>query len=1411
MLSNNKLAFQVPAPLCRLVSPSRAQTGLPRAATTYSFRVKKSFYNAIVFTPPCTNCNYFLETLKWYLSAVNPGQTSPTIKLSLWRVALDTSTGPPSPIASPLTDGVLAILDSRSVSYVLPLTATLKSTPLGLTGSVGATAETHALIIEADVDDFSWYSTYECDPQTPSNDDDPTGIANALSLQYRPVASQVAGVAWTIEAGVPSGVQCWPSFELTGINDCDNVEPPVQPPLICIRDGPVEELLDNTNDFTGNGLIGQFETVHAHQYKAIVFTPPCTNCKYEIDQLQWALSAANNGNNNQPTITIQLWKVALDSNGEIYADLSQGRLSIVASTTVTYSDLPFNTAPVKKTVPLNFVASVGSTTETHALVITTDTNFRWHDWVACPQPGNQPSKDDPLGKATALSLQWRPTTGSANSQATWHIIAHVPSSATECWPGFRLTGIPDCDFVFPGPGEPGGPCPAVEFEPSSLFMDNTDEWALQPLSDVYVRVEANSLTALVFSAPCFNCLFEVSEFDWAIARDSRTGGAATVTLQLWRVRTNANGVLSADLAFIEVLESVTFTYDSLSVGNPSRKSISVVFTAQAGNGVGGNPDQFALVLQTTATLRWYGVTPCPSSNRSADDPSGLAPALTLQQRPLTGNSNGGPSWTVIARRDSDSCWPGVLVRGYDDCNRRRRPPTPTPAPSACPTQRPQVELPPPPFCSSVVLSNLQPGSCFPQVPNSQDGFVLCDRQRVAVDFWAITPLSLTRLTVFLQATPPSSVSVTTSAVVTFDISLVRVQRSSASVSSNGGIRLLSGSGNTFDSSWQVLGSLQTGPVTVAVTPTRVELDLSGLNAPADCDASHEELLLVLTAYIHYGPSNVPGQLLWLTSRLPSNSTPTGPGGRGSAFLMTPSCVTQGYARRLAADSTGSADNGANARALWANDNAPCFNASWTSVGVFPGMRLEGAFPCVVVPRGSDPDSNAQCMRRNQGSSNSNGNSSSHRELLGNDATDSNGFLARTTAGAAAGSVAAIGSGRVLAGGSQANTCVLAPVRWDGSSHPCVAADSSAGGRFVASECANGLTDVLFIFPAPCASCALNLRLVTIAMQAECAAALTLTVELGLWSPHRQASGAFLGTDFSASALGPAAVSISTTLPPHMRMVPLALDSNNGAPLHLAIPPLPLDGSLTVQYVALRLRGNACFRVGSGLRPGDVASAWSPAVGVTPGVITPVSLLQRDASGGSWVANAAGIVPNIFLPAWSVEPWCPPGTAVQLGVATGGAAGGTTSSSSSSSSTSTTGSQGTPGSSTSNSQGGSQMSPNSDGSAAAPAEADGGTATGLAARIGDGGIAGIVVGVLAGVALVGAAVYFVVTRVVGGGAAAAAAGSAGAAGAVAGTGAASSAAGAGAGAGASAAAGSGAGTAAKPSVAAQDAMRTVRSP
>lgn len=1388
------------------------QTGLPRLPTTYTFRIKKSFYNAIVFTPPCTSCTYELDTLKWYISAVNPGQTSPTIKLSLWRVALDTSVGPPSPIDSPLTDGVLAILDSRTVSYVLPLTPTLTNTPLNLVGTVGPNVETHALIIEADVDDFSWYSTYECDPQSPSDEDDPTGIADALSLQYRPVASSGAGVAWTIEAGVPSGVGCWPSFELTGINDCNSTQPPVEPPIICIRSGPVEELLDNTNDFTGNGLIGEFETVHSHQYKAIVFTPPCTNCKYEIDTLQWALSAANNGNNNQPTITVQLWKVALDSNGEIYADLDQGRLAVIASTTVTYNDLPFNTAPVKKTLPLNFVASVGGATETHALVITTNRNFRWHDWTACPQPANMPSKDDPIGKATALSLQWRPTTGSANSQATWHIIAHDPSTADECWPGFRLTGVPDCDFVLPGPGEPGGPCPAVAFEPSSIFMDNTEEWSLQPRNDVYVKVEANSLTALVFSAPCFNCLFEVSEFDWAISRDNRNAGSATVTLQLWRVRTNVNGQLSNSLAFVEVLDSITFTYDSLSVGNPSIKAIPVAFVAQAGNGNDGEKDTFALVLQTTTTLRWYGVLPCPTDNRTADDPVGLAPALTLQQRPLTGSaSGGGPSWDIIARRDSDSCWPGVLVRGYDDCNRRRRPPTPTPAPTACPTMPPHVEIPPPPFCSSVVFSNLQPSACFPHVPNSQDGFVLCDGQRVAIDFWAITPLVLSRLTVFLQATPPSSVSVSTPATVTFDVSLVRVPRSSASISSNGGVRLLTGSSNAFESSWVVLGSVHTGSVTIDVTPTRVELDLSGLHAPIDVDASHEELLLVLTPFIHYGPSNVPGQLLWLMSRVPSNSTPTGPGGRGSAFLLTPSCVTQGYARRLgmAADDFGSAGalaasaaaDAAAGRALWNNDNAPCFNASWTSIGVFPSMRLEGAFPCVVVPRGSDPDAHAQCMRHSQGS---------NRQLASSGGAAAAAVEAQANANMAnnaASAVKANAGARALAGGGSSNTCVLAPVRWDGSSHPCVAADSSVGGRFVSSDCANGLTDVLFTFPAPCASCALNLRLVTIAMQADCAAALSLTVELGLWSPHRQVNGNFLGSDFTPSALGPAAVTISTTLPPHMRMVPLALDSNHGAPLHLAIPPLPLDGSVSVQFVALRLRGNACFRVGSGLRPGDVQSSWSPAVGVTPGVVTPVVLLQ--AAGSNWAPNSAGIVPNIFLPAWTVEPWCPPGTAVQMGVATSGATGtggsqpstgGT--GSTTGGTTGTTGGSGGQGSTSSNTEGGSNpgsTSTYSDSSSIVPNDA---TVNGLSS----GGIAGVVVGVLAGVAVIAAAVYVVVSRVAGGGAAAAAAG-ASAAGATGGQVAA-------AGAAAGAATAGSSGTAAKPagsSAAAQDAMRAVRSP
>jgi hypothetical protein len=290
--------------------------------------------------------------------------------------------------------------------------------------------------------------------------------------------------------------------------------------------------------------------------------------------------------------------------------------------------------------------------------------------------------------------------------------------------------------------------------------------------------------------------------------------------------------------------------------------------------------------------------------------------------------------------------------------------------------------------------------------------------------------------------------------------------------------------------------------------------------------------------------------------------------------------------------------------------------AWSCVGFFPSVQLRGELPCGVIYDEIGP---IVIEERSPSSSSTPAASNSPAAAASVDATPSPS------------SDAAPARRRQLtvASPSPSTTYYAAdcPAAVNSQAYPFISGDATAFGRFLSSDSnaivtrtvfnSTGGFEMLVVLPAPCTRCNLHLSELWLPLASDCAADMIITAEVGFWNAAH--------TTFTP-APGCNGASTRVWLSAALQTVAINLGDGFNAAL-VAVPFVPG----VAQYIGLRLRASACFKLGAGLGVEDQL--------LCNGSVrtTPVRLLMPG-DGGAWVDTQ--LVPGLFMPTRSMEPWIP---------------------------------------------------------------------------------------------------------------------------------------------------------------------------
>jgi hypothetical protein len=531
-----------------------------------------------------------------------------------------------------------------------------------------------------------------------------------------------------------------------------------------------------------------------------------------------------------------------------------------------------------------------------------------------------------------------------------------------------------------------------------------------------------------------------------------------------------------------------------------------------------------------------------------------------------------------------------------------------------------------------VLNAPSPASAQPQTPVTagpyngtlaSGGILLTDQQSVSLRF--TTPcagsscyFTLTRLSIPLRSLPAYFLPPDAAATVSFKVELgryytnlppVRRQLTGASASPN------------YAPFVDFQTSVFTEAVTVPATSTLFTLSLLGLHYRLHDDVAgvtSGDMKVVITPYIHYDRSRAsagsaevaatPEQIEWMLSEPAEQSLPVSGFVNATGFDAPPACLSTGNgvlvtasASRLLTGVTSFFPPGCTA------------SSDWRCTGLFPGLWLEAQIPAPLTYVGSPVVS---------------------------------AFLPAAPASPTLPLPDCPATGVPLSG-SPADNTVLGRYLADSDVSAQIPLTTPAGAG-------SGL-DILLVFPAPCTRCSLSLRnaWLPLAKGAGCPASINIRASVGLWAggptgPLQQPAAAWpsmatagvSGVDGEADvfqwadfvlASGPNGASTKVALSDTPAFLQLLLGAGS-SPATVAVP--GPRGSHPL--MALRLQADSCLRVSFGLNA-TIHNAQCP--GLPP---TPVAVLQHTlVAAGSVQAwqpvclDAACLSsPGIYLPAVS---------------------------------------------------------------------------------------------------------------------------------------------------------------------------------
>jgi hypothetical protein len=205
----------------------------------------------------------------------------------------------------------------------------------------------------------------------------------------------------------------------------------------------------------------------------------------------------------------------------------------------------------------------------------------------------------------------------------------------------------------------------------------------------------------------------------------------------------------------------------------------------------------------------------------------------------------------------------------------------------------------------------------------------------------------------------------------------------------------------------------------------------------------------------------------------------------------------------------------------------------------------------------------------------------------------------------------------------------------------IGADNIDYGRFLSGKTIDtrtllnttGAFEILLLFPAPCTRCNLYLKELWLPLASDCGGDVTFTATVGYWSnnftiPDEGTDKVYPGSYFTSSGHPNGASTLVHLTTGHLASVSIILgDGWSDAKLEI-----PFTGGL--QWIGVRLRANKCFRLGKG----QDLDFFTPLCDNV--VVTPTGLLRALRIGGSTVWDAVGETPGAFLPSAHVEPWIP---------------------------------------------------------------------------------------------------------------------------------------------------------------------------
>jgi hypothetical protein len=289
--------------------------------------------------------------------------------------------------------------------------------------------------------------------------------------------------------------------------------------------------------------------------------------------------------------------------------------------------------------------------------------------------------------------------------------------------------------------------------------------------------------------------------------------------------------------------------------------------------------------------------------------------------------------------------------------------------------------------------------------------------------------------------------------------------------------------------------------------------------------------------------------------------------------------------------------------------------AWSCVGFFPSVQLRGELPCGVIYDEIGPI------------------------VIENRSPSSSSTPAPSTSSAAAASVDATPSPSSAAPARRRQLTVASPspsptyyaadcpAAVNSQAYPFITGDATAFGRFLSSDSnaivtrtvfnSTGSFEMLVVLPAPCTRCNLHLSELWLPLASDCASDMIITAEVGFWDAAH--------TVFTP-APGCNGASTRVWLSAALQTVAINLGDGFNAAL-VAVPFVPGE----TQYIGLRLRASACFKLGAGLGVEDQLLC-NDSVRTTP-----VRLLMRG-DEGAWADTQ--LVPGLFMPTLSMEPWMP---------------------------------------------------------------------------------------------------------------------------------------------------------------------------